>query len=521
MPVASYLFAVCLAIRLPFFFIDVINWDESTFILMGQSILDGHLPYTQLWDLKPPLAFVPYALFVALFGKSIVAVRLGGTIFVFLTSCLIYLIGERISHRRVGILAGTFFISLSSLIANGQAVMSEYMALLPLIGGLAVLILNRSRLVVVLVAGILLTVATLIRLNLAYVVVAVGLWILLTNFKQKSLAFWRVLIYSCGSLGTILLTYVPYGVTKQGHIWLSSVVLAPLSYSGQKTAWSALQAQINFILASISPLEEANNFLSGGFAIPDGLLPVYELPLELVGISSIVWIGGILGMVGIIKHRQNLTVIKKQQLNLLAIFAIATEISIIKSGTVFEHYYIQIIPFFALGAGWFWHNLWRQKHRFAINMAIALCVFIACKPVFLQYQLLGDRLHSRQPLSYGVGYEIADYLSRVNPQQDSIYMMSEHIVYWFSGLQPISKSTTHPSNIAKEYLLEHILGANPSTKSELDRILKTKPKFIIKLKEVHYLEKNYPSQLLLNKTLASQYKLIKEIQGREIYQKNS
>lgn len=53
-----YIITLCLVIRLPFFFTTVINWDESTFIIMGQSILDGHLPYTVLWDNKPPLLFV-------------------------------------------------------------------------------------------------------------------------------------------------------------------------------------------------------------------------------------------------------------------------------------------------------------------------------------------------------------------------------------------------------------------------------------------------------------------------------
>jgi len=50
---------------LSIFFPAVIDWDESTFILMGQSIIDGHLPYVKLWDLKPPGAFAFYAFFIA------------------------------------------------------------------------------------------------------------------------------------------------------------------------------------------------------------------------------------------------------------------------------------------------------------------------------------------------------------------------------------------------------------------------------------------------------------------------
>ncbi len=36
-------------IRLPFFFRDYIDRDESTFIIMGQSWVNGHLPYLELW----------------------------------------------------------------------------------------------------------------------------------------------------------------------------------------------------------------------------------------------------------------------------------------------------------------------------------------------------------------------------------------------------------------------------------------------------------------------------------------
>ena len=55
------LLALALATRLPYFFVDVIDWDESTFILMGHSLLKGFLPYTHLWDLKPPAIFFLFA----------------------------------------------------------------------------------------------------------------------------------------------------------------------------------------------------------------------------------------------------------------------------------------------------------------------------------------------------------------------------------------------------------------------------------------------------------------------------
>ncbi|MEM9869038.1 MAG: glycosyltransferase, partial [Bacteroidota bacterium] len=76
---------VTLFIRFPFFFRDYVDRDESTFIIMGQSWVNGHLPYTHLWDLKPPITFLFFASIITIFGKSFIAIRLFGALLVALT----------------------------------------------------------------------------------------------------------------------------------------------------------------------------------------------------------------------------------------------------------------------------------------------------------------------------------------------------------------------------------------------------------------------------------------------------
>ena len=89
--VLTYLLIITVVIRFPYFFPAVIDWDESTQIIMGQDILDGQLPYIDLWDNKPPLSFLSYAFFILFFGKSIIAIRLAGSICVVTTAYLIYI----------------------------------------------------------------------------------------------------------------------------------------------------------------------------------------------------------------------------------------------------------------------------------------------------------------------------------------------------------------------------------------------------------------------------------------------
>lgn len=115
------LISISILIRLPYFFHSAIGPNEATFILMGQSIVDGNLPYIELWDLKPPLAFVPYAISIWLFGKSIIAVRLlVGAICLGIASYLTYRTGNYIWGRRVGFLAALMSIVFVSTMAEAK-----------------------------------------------------------------------------------------------------------------------------------------------------------------------------------------------------------------------------------------------------------------------------------------------------------------------------------------------------------------------------------------------------------------
>ena len=96
--------ALCLwalILRLPFFFPDSIDWDESTLIIMGQGIRDGLLPYDRIWDSKPPLAYAAYAGAIELLGSSVVALRFAGYLCVVLTSYLVYRAPELIAQDKL------------------------------------------------------------------------------------------------------------------------------------------------------------------------------------------------------------------------------------------------------------------------------------------------------------------------------------------------------------------------------------------------------------------------------------
>jgi 4-amino-4-deoxy-L-arabinose transferase-like glycosyltransferase len=473
--IAICLLLISILVRFPYYFVDVINWDESTFILMGQSLLDRHLPYTQLWDLKPPLAFATFAFFIVSLGKSIVAIRIAGTLCVFLTSWLVYVVGRYIGNSSVGVLAAIVTIFTVTAIDSGQATMTEHVACVPLLGALTWLVARKMTPGVLFLGGILLTGAALVRLNLAYVVIAVGIWLVYSKFRYQTVEFRGIAAYCLGSFGLILLTYLPYLVTGDSSIWFNSVVLAPLSYASQ-----------------------ASSVGHGGTGT------------KLLFACLIFWI--------LNQFWQRTSAKYQQEFGLLQVFLFGAVISIIQGGELYEHYCIQIFPLLALTFALFWGRF-PSPSRLLVLALVALALIATLKPIYTQYQVIGDRLKSGKPLNHGMAYEIADYLQQNNPEQKPVYMMQDQIIYWLTDFQPLSKVVTHPSNLSRDYLFQYIEGAAASTEAELSKILAKKPKFIVRGGEdTPYIEDHPTANLLLEQILTREYQLVKKIGDREIYQ---
>lgn len=494
-----YLLIISIIIRLPFFFFDQINHDEGTFILMGQSILDGHLPYTDLWDFKPPLAFVFYAIPIALFGKSIVAVRLAGALCVALTSFFTYHVGKTLWTHRAGTVSATLFVFLSSLLPRGQATMTEHVALVPLIAALSLMTARQPTPAVLFFSGVLMGIASMIRLNLAYVTVILGVFLALSARPLRlGEVLKRGIAYAAGSCVIVILTYLPYGVTGYHKIWWSSVVSAPLAYAAsQLSLREALGRQLMFIWETLSPARDS-----------------------AFGVNALVWLGGIAGLAVIYSQWKNAPEKKKYGLMLLLVFLLGTGISIVKSGVAPAHYLIQVVPFMSLAAAAFLNVVLSGSARWPSVIVVSLALAMSAKPVIHEYRVMVSRVLSGAALTHGPAYEIAEYLRKENASGESIYMMTDHIVYWLIDAKPPSNSPIHPSNIARGYVLEAFLGENTSTEVEMAKVLAQKPKFIVKKRSVKYLINETAASNLLQETLRTQYELIEEIRGREIYRRN-
>jgi hypothetical protein len=489
-----------LFLRLPFFFPAVLDWDESTFILMGQGILDGLLPYDTLWELKPPLVFVFFAAAISLFGHTIVAIRVAGYVWITVAAYLTYRSAYAVtSQTRASILAAVLFITMLSELS--PEVMTESLALLPLIGALLLLLTTERTMTTCFFAGVFMGTAGMFRTNLAYLAVLVGLYIVLYPPMvgiTRSIA--RGFIYVAGGMTVILITAIPYIVGHRLDLWLENVFWVPLKYSEYQrslaNAWAlALEAF--------------------GVGVPDFSLSVFLL-------GCVLWIGGLYGTWLCFSRWRELSQPAKNRAVVVLIFLLGSTASVFLTGPAYSHFLVQLIPWFAIFAAF---ALARQpaNRRLVVELS-AFLLMILSTVLFVspEYLALAQRIKQNESLSHGLAYKIADYLRHENPDRKPVYMLDNHIVYWFIGQYPLTRLSTHPSNIAKyKGWTTAVEGPRTTAEGEMRRILSKEPEFIVKPKKVWYLEEGEEATRLLTETLNRDYVLANVIGGREIYRRKA
>ena len=109
-----FIVLVCV-LRISTFFQSVIDWDESVYLLMSKSILDGNLPYIQVWDHKPPGIYLLFSLSQIVFGQSVISIRILTCIFVSISCLFLYKSGNVINphNNQNGLLAGILYAFFS------------------------------------------------------------------------------------------------------------------------------------------------------------------------------------------------------------------------------------------------------------------------------------------------------------------------------------------------------------------------------------------------------------------------
>lgn len=310
--VLASLVSLSVLLRLPFFFRDYIDKDESTFILMGQAWVDGFLPYTLLWDLKPPLVFLYFAKIIYLFGKSLLAIRFFGAVIVGFNGYLLYRISRNHTSSIYALTLGVLTIYFQSLFGSVQGVMSEHLGLFPILLGSYLVVENRNYFW----GALLFSLGLYFKLNIAYGMLLAFPFLFVQRRDEM-----KQMIAGC-ILGGVLATLIT-GIWFIGNtsLFLESVFYAPLAYTK----------------ATIS--QQLKTFLS--------LLPAFILLAWLFKRYP--------------KHR------------FYTLFTAGVLFSLIRLGKVNGHYLLQVYPFLILLIGILIYEL---KRKLSPQIVLILLVII-------------------------------------------------------------------------------------------------------------------------------------------------
>lgn len=186
--------------------------DEGEYAYAGQLILQGILPYEQMYNMKLPGIYAAYACILAILGQTHQAIHLGLLVINAATILLVFVLAQRLYDARVGIVAAAFF-AVMSLLPSVQGVFanSEHFVILPALGGLFFLLraLEEKRQGMLFVSGLLLGLSFLMKQHGAAFILFGGIYILYDQFWGRPVD-WRTVLSRVGlfALGAT----APYGL---------------------------------------------------------------------------------------------------------------------------------------------------------------------------------------------------------------------------------------------------------------------------------------------------------------------
>lgn len=438
------LFALLVALtRYGSLYTEVIDWDESTFILMAQDVLRGNLPYTHLFDNKPPLMFLLLAGMMRLFGPRVAAVRLLGAISLWGTAAAAFGLCRRWAPARAAGIAVTVMITGFDALYFSQYTSVEIVAVAGLMAAAWAVVARGPQLWAAGFAGCCLSLTTLCRPNAATVVIAVGL-LYAAGAVWRSLRLHRkaVIAYAIGGLIPLAAMIGLYAVS--GHLalfWLGAVTV-PLSYAGgQQTLPQIAQAA----------MQATGDLLRG--------TPWF------LGLMALALAGVLQGLRQLGPQTRNASPSgdNRRDAVLITVIALADLASLFIGGIFQPHYLTLLVPFAALPIA---HIIARSRGlALAATLAVAVTACIKLPDLWRPVPT---------PLR-----EAAAAIAQDNTAGGTVWALRSHLILFYLDQPPLSPVLTHPSNITRPSIIAPLAQAGYIHADELGFVMQSLPRYLV------------------------------------------
>jgi 4-amino-4-deoxy-L-arabinose transferase-like glycosyltransferase len=497
--------------RIPTFFRSVLDWDESLYFLMAAAWRQGHLPYTTIWDNKPIGIYAIFAVFQAIFGERIAAIRAATVVFVSLAAFTVFKITFILANPAgraavlCAIFAGLLFI-LGAFGNDGLSANTElFMAACTSLGVLAALSGEYFTGRLVLQGGL-----TGLALGAAFMVKYVAvfeapavLFLLAASCPPRGIR--RILAAAlAGAALPLMLAIMVYGMANQLPLWWETSIASNFRRLAPPIPAGAIPAALNLQLARWGALYS---------------LAALLLASAAVGLTRSLW------------SRQ----LTRDRLHhfFLAAWLLGGGVGVAVSKSFYDHYFLQLLPVLCVTAGWI---IARALHyiknwpRYRLGLILLL---LALQPALTAGAALRDA--AAPVLTFHNGH------FAIRPDPSAVISgdinaalaartadLSGPAIYVFDG-QPIIYALTRqapptryvlPSVLSKNFL-GHV--ANVDAAAEVRQILAENPIFIVRdwhpprnpktVNQTVYIE--------MDQALAARYRLWRSYGGMDVYCLNS
>lgn len=471
-----FLFGYTFLIRFPFFFRDYIDRDESTFILMGQSWVDGHLPYTELWDIKPPLIFFFFGSIIYVFGKSFIAIRLIGVLLVTVSSFFTYKIAENLYSRVIALGVALLSVALQSLFGSIQGVMSEHLVIAFFMPALWLLLKNKNSTLQQLLTGIFIGAALMVKLNMAYAVLFIGFFIIGQGVYHKNIGIVlkKGIVIGIGATTVVALCFLPYYFKGLQNLWWQSVIEAPLAYAGARTYH-----------------------------------PIKMVPYILPVLLFLFW-----------GWKKKFLSLANSSVLLLVLVVLGVLWSFVKSGRVNSHYLILLHPILLILVG-FAINEYKNPLKKVRICVWPILLFLLPIESYLEYANIVQNKIQKGRYFNGEGIDVPNYLLANKLNTKNILFFEYHIGYWVLDKKPPAKSATQPSNILKDEMFFAYNNPRKTGMEELYYLMEDlQPPIIITRKNRQVFDKKMEdANTYINNYLQRNYSKLDSVDGAMVYQR--
>jgi len=446
--IAALFFAAVLITRLPSFFLSVLDWDESLYVLMARQWQAGHLPYTTIWDNKPIGIYGIFLLFQSIFGDPVLAIRAATIAAISATAFAVFRIALLIpaSNPPVAVFAGTAFIICSisndGLAANTEIFMACFSAF-AMLSALSPGFFPLRPLMRGFFAGLLFGLAFMTKYVAVFEAPALGFALLAFTPGVPRARLTACLGAAAGAAAPLFCTVLLYAATGHLRLWWDCSIAANLLRVSTPISGGALSYVLSLQLARWLPL-----FFSAAILLVSTPLLIRTKFLSrpaLFHMFLVLWLLG--GSAGVAAAK-----------------------------LFYDHYFLQILPVLCITLAWVLHPF---AGRLAAPLRALVFAAILAIPCFGAGQtLMGASLPLTAPPHADTPHQIATeffLLPAGAPRQ--LYVFDyQPIIYSLAGQTPPTRYA-FPSVLTKCFLA-HVAGVNAA--AEVHRILAGNPAFIVR-----------------------------------------